>query len=165
MMEFPAQAARILLPLILPICIWVMASDLKAMRIRNKAVIALAAVFILIGPLTLPLSFYLWQLVHLIVILVVGIILNAAGGMGAGDAKFAAAAAPYIALGDLRLLMALFAANLLAAFVTHRIAKYTRLRNLAPNWTSWQTGSDFPMGLSLGATLVLYLALAALYGS
>ena len=47
--------------------------------------------------------------------LVAGIILNAAGAMGAGDAKFLAAAAPYVALGDIHMLMALFAAILLAA--------------------------------------------------
>ena len=85
--------------------------------------------------------------------------------MGAGDAKFAAAAAPYIAVGDSRLLLAIFAANLLAAFVTHRLAKYSALRRIAPGWHSWDKGWDFPMGLSLGGTLAIYLMLGALYGA
>ena len=97
--------------------------------------------------------------------LLVGIVMNAAGMIGAGDAKFAAAAAPFIALGDLRLVMALFAANLLAAYVTHRIARHTPLRKLAPNWESWHRGWDFPMGLSLGATLAIYIGLGIPYGS
>ena len=91
--------------------------------------------------------------------------LIASGAVGAGDAKFAAAAAPFIALGDLRILLALFAANLLAAFTTHRIVKYTPLRRVAPNWQSWNMGWKFPMGLSLGGTLGLYLILATQYGA
>mgnify|MGYP000498064118 CR=1 FL=1 len=49
---------------------------------------------------------------------VVGFVLNAAGVMGAGDAKFAADAAPFVALGDWQLLMWVFAACIFAGFVT-----------------------------------------------
>jgi prepilin peptidase CpaA len=95
---------------------------------------------------------------------VLGILFNAAGVMGAGDAKFIAAAAPYIALGDLRFLAALFTATVLAAFVTHRLAKHTPLRRLAPEWESWTRHRDFPMGLALGGTLSLYLLLGIAFG-
>ena len=84
--------------------------------------------------------------------------------MGAGDAKFAAAAAPLIHVGDLRFLMAVFAANLLAAFVAHRIAKHTPLRRLAPEWHSWDSGARFPMGLALGGTLAIYLLMGIWFG-
>jgi prepilin peptidase CpaA len=107
---------------------------------------------------------YGMRLVQMIAVLLVGILLNAGGAIGAGDAKFAAAAAPFIAPGDLRLLVAIFAANLLAAFVTHRLAKYTPLRRIAPDWKSWDMGWKFPMGLSLGGTLAIYLALGVIYG-
>ena len=93
------------------------------------------------------------------------IILNAAGALGAGDAKFIAAATPFIALGDLRLLMLLFMATLLAAVVAHKGAKYSPLRRLAPHWSSWEQGKKFPMGLALGPTLAIYLILGALYGA
>ncbi len=165
MMEQTALAARLFLPFILPICIWVAWSDLRAMKIPNKAVIALAVVFVLLGLFVMPWDQYLWRLSHLVIVLLVGIVLNAAGAMGAGDAKFAAAAALFIALGDLRFLIGLYAANLLAAYVTHRLAKHTPLRKLAPDWKSWNVGSDFPMGLSLGATLALYIVFGAIYGS
>ena len=88
-----------------------------------------------------------------------------AGFVGAGDAKFVAAAAPFVDPGDTLILGMIFAANLLAAFTAHRIAKYTPLRNLAPDWESWSRGKKFPMGFSLGSTLALYLVLGVIYGS
>ena len=163
-MAISATAALWFLPFVLPICLYVAFTDMKQMRITNQAVIALAVIFVVIGPLALPLPDYGWRLVQMVVVLVIGFLLNAGGAIGAGDAKFAAAAAPYIALGDLRLLLAIFAANLLAAFATHRLVKYTPLRRIAPGWKSWDMGWKFPMGLSLGGTLALYLVLGAIYG-
>ncbi|WP_101067445.1 prepilin peptidase [Roseovarius salinarum] len=153
------------LPFVLPICFWVAWSDLSRMRIPNKAVLALVGVFVAVGLLAIPLSDYPWRLLHLAVVLAAGIIANAAGLMGAGDAKFAAAAAPFIALGDVVLLCIIFTASLLAAFATHRLAKHTALRRLAPDWESWSRGRDFPMGLALAGTLAIYLGLGAAYGS
>ena len=135
------------------------------MRITNGTVLAIAAVFVLLGPFLFPFEAYLWQLAQLAIVLVAGIALNAAGVMGAGDAKFGAAAAPYVALGDLKLLFALYAALLLAAYAAHRIAKNTPLREMAPHWESWDQGRKFPMGLALGPTLAVYLFLATIYGS
>lgn len=164
-MAFSATAALWFLPFLVPLCLYVAFTDLREMRITNPTVGAIAVIFLLLGPLLLPFEVYIWQLAHLGVVLVAGIVLNAAGAMGAGDAKFAAAAAPYIALGDVRLLIALFAAVLLAAYAAHRIAKFTPLRRMAPHWDSWEQGRKFPMGLALGPTLALYLMLAAAYGS
>ncbi|MCI5097964.1 MAG: prepilin peptidase [Rhodobacteraceae bacterium] len=164
-MALTASAAWWFLPFVLPICFYVAFTDLREMRITNQAVLVLAAVFIIVGLFALPLPVYGMRLVQMVAVLFVGILLNASGAVGAGDAKFAAAAAPFIALGDLRILLALFAANLLAAFTTHRIVKYTPLRRVAPNWQSWNMGWKFPMGLSLGGTLGLYLILATQYGA
>ena len=164
-MALTTYAAAWFLPFVLPICLYVIYTDISRMKITNKANLALVAVFVLIGLIALPIDVYLWRLASLAIVLVVGIVLNAAGAMGAGDSKFIAAAAPFVALGDLRLLMVMFTAVLLAAYVTHRIAKYTPLRRLAPNWSSWEEGKKFPMGLALGTTLSLYLILGLLYGA
>jgi len=164
-MAITAYAAMWFFPFVLPLCFYVAFTDMAQMRITNQAVIALVIVFLVVGLIALPLDVYLWQLVSLVIVLIVGIVLNAAGVMGAGDSKFTAAATPFIALGDLRLLMALFAACLLAAAATHRGAKYTPLRRLAPHWDSWDRGKKFPMGLALGATLAIYLGLGTLYGA
>jgi len=164
-MVLETSAALWFLPFVLPICFYVAFTDLREMRITNQAVIALALVFVIVGLIAVPWPVYGFGLVQMLVVLVIGVVLNAAGALGAGDAKFAAAAAPFIALGDLRLLIAVFAANLLAAFVTHRLVKYTALRQIAPGWKSWDMGWKFPMGLSLAGTLAIYLGLGVVYGS
>ncbi|MBV2361689.1 prepilin peptidase [Thalassococcus sp. CAU 1522] len=163
-MDISASAALWFLPFVAPICLYICYTDMRGMRIPNHAVIALVVVFALVGLIALPFDTYLWRYAHLAVVLLVGIALNAGGAVGAGDAKFAAAAAPLIHIGDLRLLMVLFAANLLGAFVAHRIGKHTGLRRLAPHWQSWNTGAKFPMGLALGGTLAIYLGLGVWFG-
>ena len=164
-MEITALTAAVFAPFVLPICFYICWTDLRGMRIPNGAVLTLAGVFIVLGPLLLPFDIYLWRLLTLVIVLVAGILLNAGGAMGAGDAKFIAAASPFIAPGDLRLVIALFAACLLAAFCTHRIAKHSGLRRMAPDWESWNRGRDFPMGLALGATLSFYLVLGIVTGT
>ena len=164
-MAILATQAMWFLPFVLPICLYVAFTDMAMMKITNQAVIALALVFVVVGFFLMPFTDYLWRLAALVIVLIVGIILNVSGALGAGDAKFAAATAPFIALGDLRLLMALFAATLLAAAVAHKGEKYTPLRKLAPHWDSWEQGKKFPMGLALGPALAIYLILGALYGA
>lgn len=163
-MIITASSALWFAPFVIPICIWAAVSDLRFMRIRNKAVYALVAIFLVIGLFVLPFPEYLWRLSHLVIILFLGILMNAAGMIGAGDAKFAAGAAPFIAFGDIRMLMALFAACLIAGYITHSLVKISPLRNLAPDWESWHRKWDYPMGLSLGPTLAIYLILGAMYG-
>ena len=163
-MQITALSALWFLPFVLPVCAWVMWSDLSAMRIPNTAVLMLAGIFVVVGLVALPLADYPWRLVHLAVVLAAGFLANAAGLVGAGDAKFAAAAAPFVALGDLVLICLIFAATLLAAFASHRIAKHSRLRQMAPHWKSWSRGKKFPMGLALGGALSIYLVLGALHG-
>jgi len=158
--------AWVYLPFVLPICLYVAFTDLREMRITNQAVLVLGGLFFVLGLIALPFDVFLWRLVQMIGVLVVGFLLSAIGAIGAGDAKFAAAAAPFIAAGDWRLLMMIYAANLLAAFATHRLAKHTKLRSIAPHWESWDAkGQAFPMGLSLGGSLAIYIGLGAIFGS
>ena len=164
-MAISATAALWFFPFVLPICLYVAFTDMAQMRITNQSVILLALIFVVLGLFLMPFEVYVWRLISLVIVLILGIMLNAAGAMGAGDAKFIAAAAPYVAIGDLRLLMALFAAAVLAAFVTHRGAKYLGLRKYAPHWISWEQGKKFPMGLALGATLAFYLGLGIRFGA
>lgn len=150
------------LPFALPICLYIVWTDLKAMRIPNVAVMALFAVFVVVGPFVLPLDAYLWRFAHVAVVLAVGFVLSVAAGLGAGDAKFAAAMAAFIPLSDATLVIYLFSALLLSAFATHRLARRLPwVRRQVPDWESW-TRRDFPMGIALGPTLAIYLALPAL---
>ncbi len=164
-MALSASAALWFLPFVLPICLYVAFTDMREMRITNQAVMALVVIYLVIGFIALPLDTYLWRLVHLGVVLVVGVVLNAAGAVGAGDAKFAAAAAPFVAIGDLMSILLILMTCVFAAVVTHKLAKATALRKLAPDWQSWSTGNKFPMGFALGGALGIYLLLAALAGT
>lgn len=153
------QAAALwFLPFVAPIAFWVAWSDMRSMRIPNRAVLALVAVFALVGPLALPLDVWLGRWLHLGLVLVAGFLLSQTGGVGAGDAKFAAAMAPFVAAGDAAAFLFLFAAVLPAAFVTHRAARgLAPVRRALPDWASWEARA-FPMGLALAGALVFYLA-------
>ncbi|MEZ0466071.1 prepilin peptidase [Phaeobacter sp. SYSU ZJ3003] len=165
-LAIPAQAALWFLPFVLPLCYAAALTDLRGMRIPNWINDTLGAVYVVVGLFVMPSwADYGWQLLHLPVGIGLGFLFYSAGMIGAGDAKFAGAAAPLVALGDLPAVMMIFSANLLAGFVTHRLVKYTPLRRLAPDWRSWNVGSKFPMGLCLGGTLAIYLILGALFGS
>ncbi len=149
------------LPFALPICIWVAWSDLATMKIPNKAVLALIAVFIGVGLIAFPFQVWLWQIPHFFVVLAIGFVLSIAGVMGAGDAKFAAAAAPLVLLPDLVNLVAILGISTLFGFASHRLARMSPIRKLVPHWESWERKKEFPMGYPLALTLVVYLALAA----
>lgn len=165
-MALTATTALWFLPFVLPICFYVAWTDLAYMKITNKAVLALGTVYVVLGPLVSPdLATYLWGYVYFAAALLVGMALNAAGVMGAGDAKFIAFAAPFVAPADAVTVMLLLAALLFAAVVTHRVVRASRLQAFAPEWESWKRDGRFPMGLALGPTLALYLCLAALNGA
>lgn len=164
-MAISATAALWFLPFIVPLCLYAVYTDLSRMKITNRTVLAMVAVFVVVGAFVLPLDLYLWRYLHLLVALIIGMALNAAAIMGAGDSKFIAAAAPFIAIGDLQMVLALLTVCVFLALIVHRLIKRTALRRLAPGWTSWDAGKKFPLGFALGPTLSLYLIFGALYGS
>lgn len=150
---------------ILPISLWVAWSDLKFMKIPNKAVLTLAAAYLVIGPVALPFGLYLWGWALGAVVLVAGFIVTSLNLVGAGDSKFAAAMAPFFVGGDLRMILGLFAGCLLAAFATHRLfGRIPAFRSATAEWESW-THKDFPMGLALSGTLSFYFIAALLFSA
>ncbi|TCP41669.1 A24 family peptidase [Rhodovulum marinum] len=157
-------AAFVFLPFALPVAIWVAWSDMKTMKIPNKAVFALVGVFAVVGLIALPLEAWAWRWAHLGVVLVIGFLMSTFGMVGAGDAKFAAAMAPFVALPDTGSFLALFAAVTLSALVTHRmVRRIGAVRRALPDWESWER-RDFPMGLALAGALIFYLALSGTLG-
>jgi prepilin peptidase CpaA len=135
------------------------------MRIPNVAVLALAGVFLVVGPVILPFETYLWRLVALGIILVAGFVITALGMVGAGDAKFAAAMAPFVAAGDGLFFLMLFSLVLIGSWLLHRAAgRVPTLRRATPDWTSWDQGKLFPMGVALAAALSIYLAMGLFAG-
>jgi prepilin peptidase CpaA len=148
------------LPWTLGIAIWVAWSDMKHMKIPNKAVLALAAVWVLVGFFAVPWQHWLVGFALMALVLAIGFVANLVGLVGAGDAKFAAAMAPFFAGADLRLVLGLFAACLLGAFAAHRgLRALPAFRAATPDWASW-THHKFPMGLALGGLLVFHPVVA-----
>lgn len=160
-----SSSAMWFLPLATPIAIWAAWNDMKHMKIPNKAVLALFIVFSLVALIALPWTEIPWRFAQLGVVLVIGFILATLRLVGAGDSKFAAAMAPFVAYNDAMFMLYLFATVMIAAFVVHRIFQnIPAFRRLTPHWESWEN-KDFPMGLALGSALVIYLVLGILYGS
>jgi len=161
--EAVAFAYRIFLLLCLPVCAWVAWSDLKFMKIPNKAVMAIVAVFAFAGFALMPAEYWLWQWVNFIAVLAIGFVLNIVANVGAGDAKFAAAAAPFFLrrFEHVQLALILLAAFLLGAFAAHRLMRaIPAVRMATPDWVSWQR-KDFPMGLALVGTFLTYVIFMA----
>ncbi|PTV96255.1 prepilin peptidase CpaA [Rhodobacter aestuarii] len=157
----PPEAASVLLKFCIPICAWVIYTDLKYMKIRNLAVMALIAVFAVVGLFVLPLEVWAWRWVNLPVVLGIGLLLNMAAGVGMGDVKFAAAAAPFFSTNPnhIWLMILLLQACLIAAFITHRGARaIPAVRAATPDWVSWGH-HKFPFGLVLVGTLIGYLGM------
>ena len=147
---------------LLPVCLIVAFNDLKFMKIPNWTVLTMVAIFVVLGFLVLPMEIYLWRFAGLAVTLVAGFLLSAAKLMGAGDAKFMAAAALFIAPSDAGSVIIVLALMGPIALLLHRLAGRFGLKNALPDWESWQRTRDFPWGLPLTATLLIYLVRAAL---
>lgn len=164
-MAISVSSALWFLPFVAPLCVWAMLSDLKFMKIRNQCVLAMMVVFGVIGLIALPLDVYLWRWSHFAVILAVGFVLNMGGMFGAGDAKFAAAMAPFFDFGDYTVALYLYCITALAGFAVHRIIRRIPIITRAtPDWHSW-TSKRMPFGLSLGVMMVTYLVLGAFFGA
>lgn len=157
-----ALQALWVLPFIIPICLYVAFSDIRTMKIPNKAVYAMVAVFAVVGYIVFPFDVYLWRWAHLATVLIIGMVLNAARLMGAGDAKFVTAAAPLIAVSDTMFVMTLLLGCVIVGWTLHRLAKKSPLRAKFPDWKSWESGNRFPMGFPLAMTLVAYLTIQAM---
>jgi prepilin peptidase CpaA len=154
----PPYSALALLPFATAIGIWVSWSDMKFMKIPNKAVMAMVAVWLIVGVLAVPFQLWLWGWALGAAVLAIGFIANALRMVGAGDAKFAAAMAPVFVHAEWRVVLPLFAACLIGAFAAHRLARMIPVvRNATTDWISW-THRDFPMGLALSGTLIFYLS-------
>ncbi|MEL6957971.1 MAG: prepilin peptidase [Pseudomonadota bacterium] len=148
-----------------PLCLYVAWNDLRAMKIPTWSTDALAIVFVVVGfVLTMMGEFtwaeYGWRYVHFIVVLIAAMIANAVGAMGAGDSKFLASAAPFVALSDAGFVFMLLAIGMFVGFFVHRAARSIKpIRNLVPDWQSWEDKRRFPMGFPMGVVLIVYLAI------
>lgn len=157
----PQTAALVFLCLSAPVALYICWTDLKFMKIRNGAVLLLIAIFAVAGILMLPLQDWAWRWLNFAIVFAIGFVLHIVARVGAGDVKYAAAVAPFVAPAHAILILPIFAAFLLGAFAMHRVARaIPAVRRLTPDWVSW-TRKDFPMGLAISGTFIAYLVFAA----
>jgi prepilin peptidase CpaA len=157
----PSGALILLVPA-LPIAIWATWSDLKRMKIPNKAALAMAAIWPLLGWLAVPTwTTWLWGFAIMAIVFVLGYLLYTTGTYGAGDAEYTAAFSPMFVGAPIGYLLLLVACCMIGALILHRIANATpAIRRRTPDWVSWDK-RVFPFGLALSGILVIYLVAAS----
>jgi prepilin peptidase CpaA len=151
--------------LAVPVCIWATLTDIREMKIKNVAVLALLAIFVVTGPFLMDLGDYAWRFAHFAVVLAIGFVLSATVGVGAGDAKFAAAMAPFVALADVSLVMTFYVLWSVVLLIGMFSARATpALRTAAPDWIWFapEYRRYVPFGVGLAPTLACYLIIAAI---
>jgi prepilin peptidase CpaA len=158
----PTDAMILLVP-VLPIAIWAAVSDMKRMKIPNTSVLAMAAVWPLLGWFLVPMSAWLWGFALMGIVFVAGFLLYLTGTFGAGDAKFAAAMSGMFIGGKIGEIMLIVFVCMVGSLIVHRILRSLPfVRNATPDWESWTKRRYFPFGLALSCMIVFYL-LAAIW--
>lgn len=150
-----------------PVTLWVIWTDLVSMKIKNEAVLAMLAIFVVAGLLLLPLGDYAWRYLHFAVALVICFVLSATIGMGAGDAKYIAAVAPFVALSDVSSIAVLYAIWSVILLIGMFIARRSgAVRRPKPDWIWFAEDRKgyVPFGLALAPTVTSYFALGYLAG-
>lgn len=158
----PSDAIILLIP-VLPIAIWAAVSDLKRMKIPNISVLAMAAIWPLIGWYLVPLQPWLWGFAIMALVLVAGFLMYLTGTFGAGDAKFAAAMSGMFVGGNIGEILLIIFVSMVGSLFVHRLLRsLSFVRNATPDWESWTKRRYFPFGLALSCIVVFYL-LAAIW--
>jgi prepilin peptidase CpaA len=158
----PTDAMILMIPA-LPISIWAAFSDLKRMKIPNTSVIAMAAIWPLLGWFLVPMTAWLWGFALMAIVFVAGFLLYLTGTFGAGDAKYAAAMAGMFVGGNITDILVLLIVCMIGSLLVHRLLRSMAfVRNATPDWVSWTQRRYFPFGLALSAILIIYL-LAAIW--
>ncbi|QIK40045.1 A24 family peptidase [Pontivivens nitratireducens] len=141
------------------IAVW---TDFSAMRIPNRISIAMLAIFVIVVPLTVPLSEIPMRLLAGGIVFAIGLVLYALGQMGAGDVKFAAAVFLFVDPADMTFFMRILGIMALTGLLTHRmVGRIPAMRAMAPDWASWSAKGVFSYGVALSVSLIFYLLLLA----
>jgi prepilin peptidase CpaA len=151
--------AIVFLIITFPFCIYATWTDLKFLKIPNIVPIGLVIMFILTGPIVLPLGEYGLRLFYGVIAFLISLVLFAIRVAPGGDLKFTTAIIPYVATTELLSFAMFVSLAALTAVFTHLVFGWV---GLAPkDWASWQKGGwrrRFPVGYALSGGLLTYLA-------
>lgn len=153
-----------LLPLALasPLLLWIAWTDFRYMRIRNTAVLAAVALFVLTLPLIGPYEAG-WRLLAAGLIFLAAFAMFALRMLGGGDVKMGAAILLFVPSGTYTLFAMMFSlALMLGISLILALRAVPPLRRSGP--VSLRAAGTFPMGIALGGAGLLHLAALVLLG-
>jgi prepilin peptidase CpaA len=157
----PAVVTAELVPLIsfCPILLMVAAFDLKQMRIPNVLVVAGALMFVFCLPfLEFPEALTRIAICAGAFVICVG--LFAFRWMGGGDTKMIPVVFLFIPSNQASLYMMVFGFSLLTGIALVSTLR-ARLRHNDATWASMRPGAQFPMGVSIALSGLIFLGLSA----
>lgn len=160
-MTLPALPALIFMPVVIPLCLAAMWTDLTRMKIPNWITDVMLVAFIPLGLIAFPWEMAAWQLLHPAVMLAIGLVMHAARLTGGGDIKFMVAASPYVMRADIWQVLLILCLALLVGYAVHAVLKRSPVAKATPDWASWKAKGRYPMALSLGPTMIAYLVISA----
>lgn len=159
----PTGALILLVPA-LPLAIWASLSDLKRLKIPNKAVLAVAALWPLLGWLAVPTwTAWFWGFAIMAIGFLIGYLAFTFLRFPGGDAKYAAAISPMFVGADIGFALQIVLVSMIGATVLHQILRQIPfVRRMAPDWEGWKRWRMVPFGLALSGMMIFYL-LAAIW--
>lgn len=150
----------------LPLMFLTALQDLKDLKISNYLVLAVLVTFVITGLWGLPLETFAWRIAQGVAVLILGFLVFQLGVIGGGDAKMAAALAPFVVLQDITTVLLIYVVVTFAMLLVLRLIMHYR-RHAPTGWKAIDQQKSpiaervFPMGLVFGLTIVLYLGMHA----
>ncbi|MEM9428212.1 MAG: prepilin peptidase [Pseudomonadota bacterium] len=158
----------VLLAVAFPFLIFSAWTDLRFLRLWNRANLAFALAFLVVAPFLMPFGDIAARVAAALCVGAVLIVLSIFGQFGGGDAKFFGALMLWIAPQDYAPFCVIVAACGLMMPPFFAAAKASPwLRAQTPTWRCWKTRrttwrkKKLPMGVSFASAGVLYLILRA----
>ncbi|WP_374642315.1 hypothetical protein [Tabrizicola sp.] len=157
----PTGALILLVP-VLPIAIWAALSDLKRLKIPNKAVMAMAAVWPLLGWLAVPTwTAWFWGFAFLGIGILIAYLAFALFRFPGGDGKFAAAISPVFVGAPIGEVLILIALSMLGATLAVQLVRLIpAVSRASDEWVGFRHWRIMPFGVALSAMVVIYLVAA-----
>lgn len=147
-----------LLPLAaaMPVLILAAAGDLRHLRIANRLMLAMAAVFLLTGPM-LPLAETGLRLLAAVMVFTLCFALFCGGVLAGGDVKMMALAMLFVPSSALAVFGWSFSAAMLTVPLALTLLGRTEAAVGCRQWASLQTPGKLPMGAAISLALMLLL--------
>ncbi|WP_281985257.1 prepilin peptidase [Thalassorhabdomicrobium marinisediminis] len=132
--------------------------DLRQMRLPNRLALLFVLLFALAEVWTVPAGELAGRVGVALLVLVLGMVANAARLVGGGDVKILSALMLFIPLRDLAPFLFLLSLSMAGGIAVLLVVRRA-LRGVDTGWIGLQESGRYPMGISIGAAGLVYVAL------